>query len=109
MEFKRVKLIKELEDRKAYCNAAISKYNKKLPKKFLIALGISLLYAGFRMVINSSEKISFLTTLAAIFSFFMVIILVNHKILLNKIKKDIRELNSQIKALQETTLVESDY
>ena len=103
MELNKSDLIEELFIRKAYCNAAVIKYNKKLLKKFIIALGISILYASVRMFLNPSEKISFFTTLIAIFSFSIVIILVNHKMLINKIKTDINDLESQITVLKKQT------
>jgi hypothetical protein len=78
----------------------MSTYNKKLPKKLLIAFGLALLYSSIRININSEEVIYFSTTLILVFMFFNAIILIEHIRLLRKIKSDIKELDEQIKALK---------
>lgn len=103
MELKEKLELGALKNRKEFCLKAMSNYNRKLPMKLLIAFGISLLYAFIRMKINSEEKISFLTTLVLICSFFFVIIVIDHLRLLNRIKKDIREVNARIMALKSNT------
>jgi hypothetical protein len=85
-----------LKNRKEFCTKAISDYNKKLPKKILIAFGMGLLYAVIRLQIDPKEDISFFTTLVSIITFLIIIILINHVRLIRRIKRDIKELDAQI-------------
>lgn len=85
-----------LKKKKEFCTKAKSVYNKKLPKKLLMAFGIGLLYSLVRVKINPEEKISFFTTLVLIVSFLTGTILIEHFWRLNKIKKDIKEVDAMI-------------
>ena|SRR6476620_7403480 len=102
MELKEKLELGALKNRKEFCRQAISDYNKKLPKKMLIAFCICLVYAFIRMNINPEEKISFYTTLGLMGSFLFVYIVIDHLRLLNQIKKDIREVDARITALTST-------
>lgn len=100
MELIKPEIIVELKKRREYCYTSISGFNKKLPKKLLIYYGIGLLYACIRMEINPEENISFYTTLTLITCFFTIIVLVNHALLLIRIKKDIKNLDAEINELE---------
>lgn len=100
MEFDEKMELNLLQRRRDFCVKAMSTYNKKLPNKLLIAFGIGLLYSSIRIKINSEERISFFTTLILILLFFNAVVLVEHVRLLYRIKKDIKEVDDQIKNLK---------
>lgn len=89
-----------LNNRKEFCIKAMSNYNRKLPNKLLIALGLGLLYSFVRTKINSEEKISFFTTLMLIVVFFNAVIIIEHIRLLRRIKKDLKEVLKQIEEIK---------
>ena len=91
-----------LKNRKEFCTKAMLTYNKKLPKKLLIAFGLGLIYSLMRIKVkvNPEEVISFSTTLLLIVSFLSLIVVIDHIRLLNKIKKDIKEVDDMMTGLK---------
>lgn len=92
--------IEALRNKRKFCVTAIAKYNKKLPKKLLMAFLVGVVYAFVRINIDRKEKISFYTTLTLIVLFCFIVILVAHFRLIEKIKKDIKEIDEQIKWIE---------
>jgi len=92
--------LEALHNRKEFCFKSISNYNKKLPKKLLTALFIGIIYAAVRINIDKEEKISFYNSLGLIVLFCFIVIIFDHIRLIKRIKKDIKELDAQIKVLE---------